>query len=190
MESGANVDTDGVEMGSQATVEDDARAATATSHRKPPRAQFVLEGAQVSCQHGENALSAADIFLVRGRDGVVGTINVAQEAVRLVHAVRRRTAYTPILAVAPTTSRRGSRLSTSRKRRLLALHAEKKALAGQLALGYDSPRLVVPHRMCADCHAFFEAASRDAGRPIVCTDARVRHEFVDGRCSCGATHLS
>ena len=115
----------------------------------------------------------------------MGTVNVAEEALTLVHTLRRRTAYAPILEAAPIETPRGSRLSTSRKRRLLAMHAEKKALAGQLALGYASPRLSVPHKMCADCHALFAAASRDTGK-IVCIDARVRHEFVDGRCSCGA----
>ena len=115
-----------------------------------------------------------------------------QESLALVHAVRRRTAYAPMLDAAPRESRvqgtgkRGSRLSSSRRRRLLSLHAEKKALAGQLALGYASPRLSVTRRMCADCHAFFEAVSKYAGRSIVCTDARVRHVFTNGRCSCRA----
>ena len=46
--------------------------------------------------------------------------------------------------------------------RSLKYHAEKKALAAQLALGYPEPRVQLAHRMCADCHALFKAASAAA----------------------------
>jgi hypothetical protein len=99
--------------------------------------------------------------------------------------LQRRAGYVPVLTAAPERSGRGERLSSARRRRILSQHAEKKALAAQLRMGYPAPRLELSHRMCADCHAFFRAAAVDSQRPIVCIDARVRHEFgVDGRCSC------
>jgi len=150
------------------------------------RANFVLEGAQVSCTHGENASSAVDVFLTRDANGsIAGTVDIAREARVLVHALQRRAGYVPVLTAAPERSGRGERLSSARRRRILSQHAEKKALAAQLRMGYPAPRLELSHRMCADCHAFFRAAAVDSQRPIVCIDARVRHEFgVDGRCSC------
>jgi pentatricopeptide repeat domain-containing protein 1 len=154
--------------------------------RASARANFVLEGAQVSCTHGENASSAVDIFLTRGADGsIAGAVDIAREARVLVHALQRRAGYVPVLTAAPVRSGRGERLSSARRRRLLSQHAEKKALAAQLRMGYPAPWLELSHWMCADCHAFFRAAAVDSQRPIVCIDARVRHEFgVDGRCSC------
>jgi pentatricopeptide repeat protein len=145
----------------------DGSGLTGSRLSQSARAEFVLEGAQVSCAHGENATSAADIFLTLPRPGAkaaddiedapayadserrMGTINIALESRALVHRMRRpppadvrataaaplRSAYVPVLQCAPESNAKGERLSSSRRRRLLAHHAEKKALAGQLRLG-------------------------------------------------------
>ena len=155
-----------------------------------PRAMFVLEGAQVSCGHGENASSPSDIFLTRNANGdVTGTVDVAREARALVYNLRRSGQYAPVLkparSVPPATAPgSGGRPSLSRRKRLLSQHAEKKALAAQLALGYPEVRMELRHRMCADCHALFKAASAAYGTRIVVSDARLRHVFEDGACSC------
>mmetsp|Transcript_6770 Transcript_6770/g.15874 ORF Transcript_6770/g.15874 Transcript_6770/m.15874 type:complete len:82 (-) Transcript_6770:205-450(-) len=38
--------------------------------------------------------------------------------------------------------------------------------------------------MCLDCHACFKAASLVYNRRIIVDDARTRHVFEHGRCSC------
>jgi pentatricopeptide repeat domain-containing protein 1 len=162
-------------------------AAPREQARVKPRASFVLEGALAQCGHGENASSPSDIFLTIGSDGEVGgTVDVAREARALVWGLQRSSTYRPVLSALPArqTNGRGWRLSGARRRRLLSLHAEKKALAAQLALGYEELSVKLDHRMCADCHALFKAASEVYGRTIVATDSRVRHVFEAGRCSC------
>ena len=152
-------------------------------------ASFVLEGAQVVCGHGENASSPIDIFLTRDAGGEVsGTVDIAREARGLVYRLQRRQLYAPVLSALPASrSGTGGSLSAGRRRRLLSQHAEKKALAAQLALGYPEARMELTHRMCADCHAFFKAASRAEPKQIVVRDARVKHTFENGQCSCGDT---
>ena len=151
----------------------------------PAQASFVLEGAQVQCAHGENASSPMDVFLTRGPSGEIsGTVDIAREARALVYRMRRRGLYSPLLSSLPASSRGGG-LSTGRRRRLLSQQAEKKALAAQLALGYDEPRVHLTHKMGADSHAFFKAVSLAEGKRIVAHDARVKHVFEGGQCSCG-----
>ena len=147
-----------------------------------PSASFVLEGAQVVCGHGENSSSPVDIFLTKGDSGEVsGTVDIAREARSLVYRLQRRRLYTPILSSLPPSRRV---LSESRQRRVLSQQAEKKALAAQLALGYPEARMTLTHRMGADSHAFFKAASLATQTRIVVQDQRVKHTFENGVCSC------
>ena len=162
-----------------------ARGLTSRLPSVPARASFVLEGAQVQCGHGENASSPKDIFLTRGTDGEVnGTVDIAREARVLVWRLQREVQYAPVLSALPTGVPGASSMSPGRRRRLLSQHAEKKALAAQLALGYEEPRVQLIHRMCADCHSFFKAASKASGKRIVAIDSKLTHIFEDGKCSC------
>ena len=155
------------------------------------QAQFVLEGARVACGNGENRSSAADIFLVRGPNGtgMVATVDAAREARGLVLRMQRRTDYTPELSALPPHVGRRS-VSRTRGRMLLAQHAEKKALAAQLTLGYRRPSITFNKRMCLDCHELFKAASKAWRTPegrrvtIECRDASRLHIFHSGSCSC------
>ncbi|KAL1512384.1 hypothetical protein AB1Y20_005642 [Prymnesium parvum] len=148
-----------------------------------PLASFVLEGAEVSCAHGENRSSASDIFLSPQPGGRVRTVDASAEARAFVSAVRRRSAYTPLLAALPSTVARGR--SRARQQQLLSQHAEKKAIAAQLSLDYREPYAKLAHCMCRDCHECFKAASRVYALRIVCDDSRMRHVFEGGECSCG-----
>jgi pentatricopeptide repeat domain-containing protein 1 len=156
------------------------------------QARFVLEGAQVSCGNGENRSSAADIFLVRGPDGtgMVATVDAAREARALVWRMQRRSSYSPELSALPPRLERRS-VSPTRGRMLLSQHAEKKALATQLALGYSEPSVAFNKRMCLDCHELFKAVSKSWRTPngshvtIRCRDAARVHVFSGGSCSCG-----
>jgi hypothetical protein len=156
------------------------------------QARFVLEGAQVACGNGENRSSAADIFLVRGPGGtgMVATVDAAREARALVCRMQRYSGYAPELSALPPRIERRS-VSSTRGRMLLAQHAEKKALAAQLALGYTNPSVAFNKRMCLDCHELFKAVSKSYRTPngshvtIRCRDAVRVHIFSNGSCSCG-----
>ena len=52
-------------------------------------------------------------------------------------------------------------------------------------LGYAEPRMELTHRMCADSHALFKAASAAYNTRIVVRDARSTHIFEQGTCSSG-----
>lgn len=155
-------------------------------------ARFVLEGAEVACGNGENRSSAADIFLVRGPGGtgMVATVDAAHEARALVWRMQRHSSYAPELSALPPRLDRRS-VSSTRGRMLLAQHAEKKALATQLALGYHNPSVAFNKRMCLDCHQLFKAVSKSWRTPngshvtIRCRDAARVHIFSAGTCSCG-----
>jgi len=68
---------------------------------------------------------------------------------------------------------------------LLTYHAEKKALAVELALGKQKPFIVLNTKMCGDCHNYFLAVSREFSIPIKCRDgSNVLHIFEDGECVC------
>ena len=112
-----------------------ARASSAKS--EAALARFVLEGAQVACANGANRSSAADVFLVRARDdsAIVATVDAAREAQALVLWMGRKTDYSPVLSALPARLQRKGAVSPARARLVLAQHAEKKALAAQLALG-------------------------------------------------------
>ena len=157
-------------------------AADGYGARAPPRASFVLEGAQVACENGANTSSAADVFLTLPTlDGVVGTVDAAREARALVWRLRRRTTYQPHMASLPA----GVGGSPAARRLMLSQQAEKKALAAQLALDYPAPSVRYTHRLSIDSHEAFKAASRLYGRTITCRDAAQLHVFERGACRTG-----
>ena len=46
--------------------------------------------------------------------------------------------------------------------------------------------LTINFKVCADCHAFFKAASTlTNGRPITVREPKMTHVFADGKCVCG-----
>ncbi|XP_078440460.1 pentatricopeptide repeat-containing protein At5g52850, chloroplastic-like [Wolffia australiana] len=66
-------------------------------------------------------------------------------------------------------------------------HSEKLALAfGLLHSPPGAPVRVIKNlRICIDCHAFMELASRVTSREIIIRDGNRYHTFKDGVCSCG-----
>ena len=54
-------------------------------------------------------------------------------------------------------------------------------------IGKISLEVEVNFKMCADCHAYFRAASKLLGQPITVREPRAPHVFENGSCSCSAS---
>ena len=71
--------------------------------------------------------------------------------------------------------------------RLIAYHAEKKALAFALNKGAMDITIRLNLRMCNDCHRFFcNVSSLHPSKEITVFDPRKRHNFRNGTCSCAS----
>lgn len=105
--------------------------------------------------------------LVYGNGGLPKALGAASRA--LCDRAAADAGYAPQLHALPFSFRRNS--TAAQQRNSLKHHAEKKALADLLARGEDRLEIGVNFRVCADCHAFFKAASNLVdGRPIVVSE--------------------
>ncbi|GJM86522.1 hypothetical protein PR202_ga02389 [Eleusine coracana subsp. coracana] len=87
----------------------------------------------------------------------------------------------------PDTSEVAQDVDDEEKRRAVAAHSQKLAMAfGLLSTPEGAPvRIVTNLRMSAECHAYSALISEIFGREIVVRDRNRFHRFSRGACSCG-----
>jgi hypothetical protein len=87
----------------------------------------------------------------------------------------------------PDTSEVALDVGEEEKRRVVAAHSQKLAMAfGLLNTPEGAPvRIVTNLRMSKECHAYSKLISEIFGREIVVRDRNRFHRFRRGACTCG-----